>query len=161
MKYEKLDHEATFEDLKKFSYPNQKIGIIAHIENEKGEILLQQRGSKARDEHGLWEDIGGKVEKEDIDLKAALLREMKEEAGEKVILTVEDSIGIYHCPKKETNWIFVIYFVRYVEGPFEIMEPEKCSGYKFFPYEEAIHSDVVTESCKFLLKAIKNQRYNG
>ena len=66
MQFYSLNHEASFEDLKKFNYPNQKIGVIAHIENENGEILLQQRGVKSRDENGLYEDIGGKVEPEDI-----------------------------------------------------------------------------------------------
>jgi len=59
MEFYLLDHEATFDDLKSFDFPNQKIGVIAHIENDKGEILLQQRGVKSRDENMLFEDIGG------------------------------------------------------------------------------------------------------
>ena len=31
------------------------------------------------------------------------------------------------------------------------MEPDKCLGYKFFTKDEALSSDVVTESCKYLI----------
>ena len=65
MNFYLLNHEAAYEDIRKFNLPNQKVGVIAHIENSKGEILLQQRGEKSRDENGLYEDIGGKVDKED------------------------------------------------------------------------------------------------
>ena len=94
-----LDHEATFEDLKKFNFSNQKVVVIAHIENSDGEILLQQRGEKSRDENGLYEDIGGKVDQEDISFKSAIIREIKEEAGDELNLVFSDSIGIYHCYK--------------------------------------------------------------
>ena len=158
MHFYSLDHEASFEDLKKFNYPNQKIGVIAHIENQNGEVLLQQRGVKSRDENGLYEDIGGKVEKEDTSFKSAVKREVEEEAGDEISLVFSDSIGIYHCYKNNINWIFVIYFVKYIEGKFKIMEPLKCTDYRFFEYDEAIKSELVTESCKYLIKSIKNVR---
>ena len=158
MHFYSLDHEASFEDLKKFNYPNQKIGVIAHIENENGEILLQQRGVKSRDENGLYEDIGGKVEREDVNFISAIKREIKEEAGDEINLVFSDSIGIYHCYKNDINWIFIIYFVKYIEGNFKIMEKDKCTDYHFFKYDEAINSELVTESCKYLIKSIKNAR---
>lgn len=150
-----IDHEATFEDIKKFDYPNQKMGVIAHIENNKGEILLQQRGVKSRDENGLYEDIGGKVDSGDVSFKSAIIREIKEEAGEDVHLEFSNSIGIYHCFKNDIHWIFVIYFAKYISGNIKIMEPDKCMGYQFFSYNEVITSNLVTESCKFLSKSIK------
>ena len=158
MHFYSLDHEASFEDLKKFNYPNQKIGVIAHIENQYGEILLQQRGMKSRDENGLYEDIGGKVEREDVNFLSAIKREIKEEAGVEINLVFSDSIGIYHCYKNDINWIFVIYFVKYIDGNFKIMEKDKCTDYHFFKYDEAINSELVTESCKYLIKSIKNSR---
>ncbi len=151
-----LDHEATFKELEKFNYPNQRVGVIAHIVNEKGEVLLQQRGIKARDENGLYEDIGGGFEPDlDINFKAAVIREIKEEAGTNLTLEIGDSIGICHFYKHSINWIFIIYFVRYLSGDFQIMETEKCNGYRFFSYDEALKSDLVTESCKFLIESIK------
>ena len=157
MKFYPIDHEATFEDIKKFEYPNQKIGVLAYIENEKGEILWQQRGIKSRDENGLYETIGGKVDPNDITFKDAITREIKEEVGDDITLEFNDSIGIYHCFKNNINWIFVIYFVKYIDGEIKIMEPDKCTGYDFFTYDNAIASDLVTESCKILIKSIKEQ----
>jgi len=151
-----LNHEATFADLKKFDFSNQKIGVIAHIENENGEVLLQQRGIKSRDENGLYEDIGGKVEPEDNSFKSAIIREIKEEAGDEINLEFSDSIGIYHCCKNNINWIFVIYFVKFIGGNIKVMEPDKCMGYHFFRYDEAMESELVTDSCKYLIKSIKN-----
>lgn len=52
MEFYKLDHEANITDIETFNYPNQKIGVIAHIEDELENILLQQRGIKSRDENG-------------------------------------------------------------------------------------------------------------
>lgn len=155
MEYYILNHEATYEDLAKFNLPNQKIGVIAHIENLAGEILLQQRGVKSRDENGLYEEIGGKVEENDISFKDAMIREIKEEAGDDIDIVVSDSIGIYHIYKNNINWIFVIYFVKYIDGVIKIMEPEKCVDYHFFKYDEALASDLVTDSCKYLTKCIK------
>ena len=155
MHFYSLDHEASFEDLRKFNYPNQKIGVIAHIENKDGEILLQQRGVKSRDENGLYEDIGGKVESGDVNFLSAIKREIKEEAGVEINLVFSDSIGIYHCYKNDINWIFVIYFVKYIDGNFKIMEKDKCTDYHFFKYDEAINSALVTECCKYLIKSIK------
>ncbi len=156
MNFYLLNHEATSADLKKFDFSNEKIGVIAHIENENGEILLQQRGIKSRDENGLYEDIGGKVEPEDNSFKSAIIREIKEEAGDEINLEFSDSIGIYHCCKNNINWIFVVYFVKYIDGSIKVMEPDKCKGYQFFKYEEAINSDVVTDCCKYLIKSIKS-----
>lgn len=156
MDYRKLEHEATLEDLKEYNFQNQKIGVIAHIENNKGEILLQQRGSKSRDENYLYEDIGGKVEKNDANFREAIIREIKEEAGEDITINIKENIGIYHCKKKEINWVFVVYFVKYLSGEFKIMEKDKCLGYKFFTYDKLMSSKSVTESCKFLSKSIHN-----
>lgn len=81
MKFYSIKHEAIFEDVEKFDYPNRKIGVIAYIENDKGEILLQQRGIKSRDEKGLYETIGGKVDSDDLTFKDAIIREIREEVS--------------------------------------------------------------------------------
>ena len=155
-----LNHEATFKDLEKFNFPNQKIGVIVHIENFDGEILLQQRGEKSRDENGLFEDIGGKVDPEDSSFKSAIIREIKEEAGEEINLEFSDSIGIFHSFKNDTNWLFVIYFAKYINGNIKVMEPTKCKGYHFFQYNEATKSEKVSDGCKYLIKTINKYNLN-
>ena len=157
MNFYPINYEAVFEDIERFNYPNKKVGVIAHIENDKGEILLQQRGIKSRDENGLFEDIGGQVDSDDLTFKDAIIREIKEEAGDDIKLDFNgNSIGIYHCFKNNVNWIFIIYFVKYISGDFKIMEPDKCIGYNFFTYEDVINSELVSESCKYLIKSIRN-----
>ena len=151
MDYHEIDYEATLEDIDKFIYDNKKIGVIVHVEDSEGKILLQQRESKSRDENGLFEDIGGKFDDTDLSFREAIIREFKEEAGEDVNLQIGRSVGIYHCFKNNTNWVFVIYFGNYIDGEFKVMEPDKCLGYKFFTKDEALSSDVVTESCKYLI----------
>lgn len=103
----------------------------------------------------MYEDIGGKVDSEDINFKSAIIREIKEEAGNEMNLVYSDSIGIYHCNKNNVNWIFIIYFVKYIDGNINIMEFEKCKNYHFFKYEEAMKSDLVTVGCKYLIKYIR------
>ena len=158
MKFYKIDHSVNSGDIKKFNFENQKVGVIDHIEDESGKILLQQRGLKSRDENGLYEDVGGSVENSDVDFKSAIIREMQEEMGNDANIKLFDSTGIYHCCKNNTNWIFVIFKGKYIDGNINIMEPEKCIGYKFFTYDEAINSKLVSESCKFLIKAINEDK---
>lgn len=157
MEYYKIDHKIEKADLDKFQYSNRKIGVIAHIMDESGRILLQQRGKKSRDENGLYEDVGGKLEESDLDFKAAIIREMKEEMGTEVNVEFEEAIGFFHVEKNDINWVFIIFYVKYIDGKIKIMEPDKCMGYKFFDYEEVLESDLVSESCKYLTKSIKEE----
>ena len=139
----------------KFNFPNQKLEVIAHIIDIDGKLLLQQRGIKVRDENGLYEEVGGKFEEKDINFKTAIIRELKEEIGNEANIEISDSIAIYHCYKNNINWIFLIYLVKYINGEIKIMKPDKCLGYHFFTYEEAMNSELVTKSCKYLIKSIK------
>jgi len=157
MKFYPLSHEASIEDINKFNYSNKKIGVIIHIENAEGQILLQQRGPKSSGKNGLYEDIGGKVEEKDATYKHAILRELKEEAGKNINLEMSQSIGIFQCQQSNINWLFIIYFAKYIGGEIKIMEPEKCLDYRFFSYEEALASNLVTEECKYLIKSVKRR----
>lgn len=157
MEFFSISHNITEKDILTFHYPNQRLAVIAHIENEKGEILLQQRGPSSRDENGLYEDIAGGVEEYDASYKAALQREITEEVGNKVKLDIRNTLGLYHSCKGGINWLFIVYFVKYIEGKFEIIEKEKCQGYQFFTYDDLLSSPYVTESCKALTKGIKEQ----
>lgn len=149
-----IDHEATLEDIEKFHFSNQKVGVIAHIETEDGKILLQQRGTKSRDDNGLFEDVGGKVEDTDQTFRDAIIREISEEVGDNIQYELGQSIGIGHWQKSGINWIFIIYPVLYIGGALARLEPEKCTGYRFFRKEEALDSNLVTESCKFIIQKI-------
>lgn len=156
MEFYKINYNITITDMTKFNYPNKKIGVIVHIEDKDEKILLQQRGIQSRDENGLYENVGGSLENDDKDFKSAIIREMKEEMGCDANVEISDAIGIYHVCKKDINWIFIIFYGKYIDGQIKIMEPDKCMEYKFFAYEELLNSDLVTESCKYLIKSIRN-----
>ena len=142
-------------DLEKYNYSNYKIGVIAHIIDKDGNILLQQRGVKSRDENGLFEDVGGKVDKDDTDYKSAIEREIKEEMGDDVNIKLTNPVGVWYVPKKDTNWLFIVFKGTYLDGNIKIMEPDKCMGYKFFTYDEAVESNMLSESCNFLVKIMQ------
>ncbi len=156
MEFYKMNHGVSFTDIEKFNYPNKKMGVIIHIEDKDGKILLQQRGSKCRDENYLYEDVGGSFDKDDKDFKSAIIREMKEEMGEAANVKISNPIGIYHVCKNDINWVFIIFNGKYIDGEIKIMEPDKCIGYKFFSYEEAINSCEVSVSCKYLIRSIRS-----
>ena len=103
----------------------------------------------------MYENLGGSLDNDDKNFKSAILREMREEMGEDANVEISDSIGIYHACKKDINWVFIIFYGKYIDGEIKIMEPEKCIGYNFFTYEEALNSNEVTESCKYLIKSIR------
>ena len=72
---------------------NKKVIVIALIENDRGEFLLQRRSDKEfPTEDGRWELPGGGVEKGES-LEEALRRECKEEIG------VDITIG------EELQWV--------------------------------------------------------
>lgn len=154
MKFYKLDHEATVEDLKKFNFSNQKLAVIAYIKDINGKILLQQRGPKSRDENGLFQDISGKIEEYDASFKDALLRELKEEVGNDANININSTIGIYHLYKNNINWLFIVFECLYLGGELKIIEAGKCLGYKLFNKDEINNSNIVTKSSKFLNKEI-------
>ena len=156
MNYYKLDHEATIKDIEKFNYPNQRVGVISIISNDKGQILLQQRGKSSRDANFLYENIGGSVEDYDSNFKEAILREIKEEAGEDIKIETSDSIGIYlyKSEKEDINWIFVIYSFKYLGGEIKIIEKEKCMGYEFIDPKEALKKEEVSAGCRELLRNV-------
>lgn len=156
MRFYKMDRQVNKNDIDKFNFENKRVGVIVHIEDKNGKILLQQRGPKCRDENGHYEDVGGGVESSDVNFKSAIIREMQEEMGDEVNIDLSNPIGIYHCPKDNENWIFVIFKGRYINGNINIMEPEKCTGYRFFTYDDAINSELVSNDCKFLIKSVKD-----
>lgn len=156
MRYIAVNHEITPSEIT--IKDNTQLGVIIHIEDSNGLILLQKRGAKARDEIGLLEDIGGKVEKTDKSFKEAIIRELKEEIGTEALIDISNSIGIMHVTKNLINWTFIIYYGEYKGGKLKIMEPDKCDGLFFMTYEEIMASSVVTKTCKFLIENVIKER---
>lgn len=141
-------------DLKYFdTLKHDKIGVIAYITDLDGEILLQQRGKLSRDENFLYECVGGSLEDKDSSYIDALKREIKEEIGD-INININQNMHLFYVPKVLKTWLFIVFEVTYISGDIKILEPDKCTGYKWFKFNDALSLDLVTESCKFLIKSI-------
>ena len=111
------------------------VGVGAMVFNDKGEVLLSQRGSKAKNERGTWEFPGGSVDYGET-LKQAVKREFVEEYGIVIeivsLLAVDDHI----LPDEGQHWISPTYVARLVDGEPAILEPEKCSAIGWFALDD-------------------------
>lgn len=111
------------------------IGVSASfiVHDGIGNILLQKRGQKARDEQGAWDIGGGAIEfGETID--EAVRREVMEELCctpvDIEFLMVYDAHRQYQG--KNTHWIAIIYTVLVNPKDVEIGEPDKIDELGWF-----------------------------
>ena len=123
------------------------VGVGAFILNENNELLLLKRAVPA--EKGCWSIPGGRLEMFET-LEHAVIREIKEETN--LDIEVINLMGICdHIIKAEdAHWVATNYLCKIKSGKAKIMEPDKCQGYKFCKIDDALNSELVTESCKFL-----------
>jgi 8-oxo-dGTP diphosphatase len=110
---------------------NKAVGVI--IVNEKGEALLTQRGKKARNQVGYWENIGGGQESGETP-EAAALREAIEELGVEIEIT-ERLPGVEHnIPETGEQWQTTpfVAVIKAGQTP-RIVEEDKMSAFGWFP----------------------------
>lgn len=94
-------------------------GIIYNNENK---FLVAQRNLK-KDQGGLWEFPGGKVEKEES-YQEALKREIKEEFNADIEVMEYIGENIHHYPEKDIKLIF--YKAKLLSEEVELLEHESC-----------------------------------
>lgn len=135
--------------------PEYRVAVIALIIDDNGRILLQRRGPKSRDEVGKLEDIGGAYEESDLLFRDALIREISEEAGDKVKYNIESLIGGCLINKfnprinDNVNWLFLLYECKYDSGEFVCNEDGKALGYEWYKYEEFPEDEVASSTLSF------------
>jgi mutator protein MutT len=103
-----------------------KVAVYAFFIRE-GNILLSRRLNTG------WQDgnfglPSGHLEQGET-LTGALIREMKEEVGIKI---VENNIKFVHIMNRQTNYISIFFLIENWLGEPQNMEPEKCSEIKWF-----------------------------
>lgn len=107
---------------------------VATIIRKDNKILLGHRKSTLG--FDTWGLPGGKLDFGE-DLKDCAIRELKEETN---LITIKDNIKLIGVTNAiyddETHYITVIYDAYYYAGEIKIMEPDKCSEWKFFAYDE-------------------------
>ena len=94
-------------------------GIIYNNENK---FLVAQRNLK-KDQGGLWEFPGGKVEKEES-YQEALKREITEEFNADIEVMEYIGENIHHYPEKDIKLIF--YKAKLLSEEVELLEHESC-----------------------------------
>lgn len=111
------------------------IGVSASfvVHDGQGQILLQKRGPKARDEQGRWDIGGGAIEFGET-VEEAVRREIREELCCEVLevafLTVYDAHREHDGHK--THWIAIIYAVKVDPSTVRIGEPHKIEQIGWF-----------------------------
>ncbi|NTU69633.1 NUDIX domain-containing protein [bacterium] len=111
------------------------VGCGALIVNDKSEVLLMQRGPKAKNEVGFWAQPGGTVEFGET-IKGAIIREIKEELDIDIELFELLSITDHIMPDENQHWVAASYKAKIISGEPKIMEPEKISDLRWFPLNE-------------------------
>lgn len=110
------------------------VSVGAIILNERNELFMAQRGTKARNERGCWEFPGGRVEYGEK-LQDAIIREIHEEFG--ITITIEQFLATddHILPDERQHWVATTYITRLTAGTPRILEPEKCSAIGWFTLE--------------------------
>jgi mutator protein MutT len=108
------------------------VSVGAMIINDQGEVFLAQRGSKAKNERGCWENPGGSVEFGET-LENAVKREIMEEYGAEIKIIKQFPAEDHLIPDENQHWIATTFLVKFKQGSIpKIMEPEKCSAIGWF-----------------------------
>ena len=98
------------------------IEVVAGIIYKNSEFLIAQRNLN-KDQGGLWEFPGGKVEK-DESYESALKREIKEELNADIEVNEYIGESIHHYPEKDIKLIF--YKAKLLSKKVELLEHESC-----------------------------------
>ena len=110
------------------------IGVSAGamIINDQGQIFLAQRGPKAKNERGCWENPGGGVEFGEK-LVDTVKREIKEEYGAVIDILEQFPAEDHLIPDEHQHWVATTFIAKFKKGSNpQIMEPEKCSAIGWF-----------------------------
>jgi ADP-ribose pyrophosphatase YjhB (NUDIX family) len=132
------------------------VSVAAVIEGKQHEILLIQEGDMPY--HDWWVLPGGYLKPEES-VKEALVREVIEETGLKVLPT--RLIGVYDDffskEDEPTRHVVIAYEVLMVDG--RIVFSQEATAYTWMGVEEALRSQV-PDVFKRILGDFKNQRAN-
>ena len=111
------------------------VGCGVFIYNEKGEVLLQKRSKKSKNEVGLWNKMGGAVEFGET-IEEALKREAFEEVGVEIddIEFLSYTDHILHDEKQ--HWLGMNFMACIKTGTPKNMEPEKQDEIRWFKFDE-------------------------
>lgn len=107
---------------------NPQIGIGVIIQKEDMILLGRRTAGHGK---GTWQSTGGHLEFGETPEQAAL-REVKEEVGIEIsnlrFLTITNDVFL----KENKHYITIFYIGDYKKGDLRVLEPTKCSEWKWF-----------------------------
>lgn len=140
-----------------------KVCVIAFIKESDNRYTLQLRGSKARDEVGKIEAVGGSLNKSDHNLENAILRELREETGTSAKYQIGSYLGVCKETKYDlhTNeyidWIIIGYQVIHISGDIVNMEPGRCQEFVTRKLNE-FKKEELSDSCYTFIRYMIDNR---
>lgn len=131
-----------------------RIALEGLIFDSAGQMLVMQRGAACRDEAGLLEGVGGRLEPGDS-FRAGLLREFSEELGDQITIRIEQFVHArlqaFHdrVAGAEVDWLILSYRCRWIAGQPLIREPENCDAL-VIARPEVLPADRMAASLRFV-----------
>lgn len=126
-----------------------KVAVVCFVFDADGKLILQRRGKGARDDVDKLCAIGGSANMSDANFRESLLREIREEGGDKAVVEIDKFIGAIHKKGYDKNsgnfndWIILSYMGTLKSGEFINSEPERCSGFESKFMEEYDRDELV------------------
>lgn len=116
------------------------------VHDGNGQVLMQKRGAKARDEQGKWDIGGGAIEFGET-MEEAVIREIFEEYSTKPLKI--KFLGSYEAHRihdnKPTHWIALLHAVQLDPKSITIGEPDKIDEIGWFKIDNLpspLHSQI-------------------
>ncbi len=137
-----------------------KVAAVCFIFDKEGNLILHRRGPGARDAVGKLQAIGGSVNNNDEDFRAALMRELREEAGKKAVINIDGFVGALIDGKVDRysgeylDWIILAYYGILESGELINSEPERCIGFEKAPLDGFPLEDLSETAKKFIKQLI-------
>lgn len=140
---------------------NIKVAVVCFVFDQNGKLILQKRGAGARDEVGKLCAIGGSANFSDASFRDSLMRELREEGGDKANIRIDGFIGA--VPKSGfdknagvfNNWLILGYKGTLLNGELVNTEPDRCDGF-IAKYMEEFDENELAITPKVFIKYMLN-----
>ncbi len=113
--------------------PLPRIGVAVIITDDDGGVLLGQR--KNSHGSGSWGFVGGHLEFGETPEQCAR-REALEEVGIDLGIIIAGPYTNDIFEEEAKHYVTLFMVTRYNEQPIQLLEPEKCEGWRWFAWDE-------------------------
>jgi len=141
------------------------VTVVYLCHDGKGNILLNKRSTKCRDEHGTWDPGGGEVEFGET-VEETLRKELQEEYSVDIIS--KEFLGFRDVHRthngKKTHWIALDFKVLIDPRQAKNGEPHKFDEVKCFPLDSLpspLHSQFPTFLQKYKIQLLTLSEKSG